>query len=200
MRSNPSRARRTRVASQQRPGERPSRVRGSLLAFLSLLALSVLVTACGGGSSPSGVATLSSSTTTSVPPAGNSGGPTPPAVTKALLAFSECVRAHGVPSFPDPTANSGFPNSARNYENLPQYQAAEKDCKSLAIASGVIHSPAEIAQHLKQLAAQDACIRKHGVPNMPGLNAEGSQGFPPGITPSTPQFQAAGKVCAYLNP
>jgi hypothetical protein len=117
-----------------------------------------------------------------------------------LLKFSMCIQKHGVPDFPDPQAAGGFPNSARQFDGTPQYLAAEKACKADAIASGVIHSPAEIAQHLKQLGAEDACIRKHGVPNMPGPDAQGSQTSPPGITPSTPQFQAAEKVCAYLNP
>jgi hypothetical protein len=133
-------------------------------------------------------------------PAGNSGGPPTPAQTKALLKFSKCVQTHGVPDFPDPQAAGGFPNSARNYTNLPQFRAAQKDCESDARAAGIIKSPAEIAQHLKQLSAEDACIRKHGVPNMPGPDAQGSQTFPPGIGPSTPRFQAAEKVCAYLNP
>jgi hypothetical protein len=187
----------------RRGGERTSAAgpRSLRAAFLSLVLVgtSLLAAACGGSASP-GVANVGSETTTSTVPAGNSGGPTPPAVTKELLAFSKCVRAHGVPSFPDPTASSGFPNSARNFTGTPQYQAALKACKSLALASGVIHSPAEIAQHLKQLSAEDACFRKHGVPNMPGPTAQGSQTFPPGITPSSPQFQAAAKVCAYLNP
>jgi hypothetical protein len=175
-------------------------VRRSALVGVALVGVAFIVTACGGGSTPSGVAKLGSSATTSAAPAGNSGGPTPPTVTKALLAFSDCIRAHGVPDFPDPTASSGFPDSARRFQSLPQYQSAEKACRSLAIASGVIHSPAEIAQHLKQLTAQDACIRKHGVPDWPGPNADGSQGFPPGVNPGTPQLKAALKVCAYLNP
>jgi hypothetical protein len=35
---------------------------------------------------------------------------------------------------------------------------------------------------------------------MPDPSAQGLQTFPPGITASSPQFQKAQKVCAYLNP
>lgn len=124
----------------------------------------------------------------------------PSAVTKALLKFSSCVRAHGIANFPDPTASSGFPNSARHYTSWPQFAQAEKACRSDAVAAEVIQSPAELAQHLKQPNAEDACIRKHGVPDMPDPDAKGEQSFPSGIMPSTPRFQAAEKVCAYLNP
>lgn len=78
--------------------------------------------------------------------------------------------------------------------------AAEKACRSLAIASGFEQTPAELRKHIEQLTAQDACLRKHGVPNMPGPDAQGGQTFPSGVTPRSPVFQAAARHCAYLNP
>jgi hypothetical protein len=166
----------------------------------ALLVVGVLGAACGRDPTPSGVASVGSAPTTSEAPASNSGGPPPSAETQALLKFSECVRAHGVPDFPDPRASGGFPDSARAYEEMPRYQAAQNACNADAIASGVIHSPTALAQHLKQLSAEDACIRKHGVPNMPGPTPQGEQMFPEGITPRSPQLQAASRICAYLNP
>lgn len=183
--------------SNSHPG-RDRRPRWSLPASAVPFVLAIVLSACG--SSPSGVASIGSSTTSSTVPAGNSGGPASPTQTKELLAFSRCIRAHGVPGFPDPTASSGFPNSARNYTNTPQFTAAETACKSLALAAGVIKSPAAQAQHLKQLSAEDACIRKHGVPNMPGPDTQGQQTFPPGISPETPTFHTAELACNYLNP
>ena len=119
-----------------------------------------------------------------------------------LLAFSACIRAHGVPDFPDPQPGGGFASSALSSidEQSPQFQSAEKACNSLAVASGFEHTPAELQKHIEQLIAQDECIRKHGVPDMPGPDAQGEQTFPSGITPKTPVFQAAEKHCAYLNP
>jgi hypothetical protein len=52
-----------------------------------------------------------------------------------LLKASKCMRAHGVPNFPDPTESNsgkaiGFQSSGID-QNSPQYQAAQKACRSL---------------------------------------------------------------------
>jgi hypothetical protein len=145
--------------------------------------VSVLAAACAGGSASPGAAHTGSQKA-------------------ALLLFSSCIRAHGVPDFPDPQPGGGFARSALSAIDLqsPQFQSAEKACRSLALAAGFEHTPAELQKHIEQLIAQDACIRKHGVPDMPGPDAQGQQSFPSGISPKSPQFQAAQKVCAYLNP
>ena len=119
-----------------------------------------------------------------------------------MLEFTSCLRAHGVPNFPDPLAGGGFARSALDAvdQGSPQFKAALIACRALAIATGFEHTPAEIEKHVEQLSAEDACIRKHGVPDMPDPNAQGSQSFPTGISPSTRQFQLAEKACAYLNP
>jgi hypothetical protein len=137
------------------------------------------------------------------------GGPAAPRTTHAewekskLLAFSSCVRAHGVPGFPDPQPGGGFARSAMNQidVNSPQFAAAEKACRSLAIASGFEHTAAELRKHVEQEIAESLCMRKHGVPNMPLPNAQGQMVFPAGgPNPGQPQFQAAQRHCAYLNP
>jgi hypothetical protein len=137
------------------------------------------------------------------------GGPAAPSVTHAgwekskLLAFSSCIRAHGMPNFPDPQPGGGFARSAMNSIDVhsPQFQAAEKACRSLAIASGFEHTPAELRKHVQQEIAESLCMRKHGVPDMPLPNAQGQMVFPAGgPNPGQPQFQAAQRQCAHLNP
>jgi hypothetical protein len=59
-----------------------------------------------------------------------------------LVRYAQCMRAHGVPNFPDPqTTNGGigvpggftFPTAGRNlHQKSPQYQAASRACQSLA--------------------------------------------------------------------
>jgi hypothetical protein len=162
-------------------GGRRRRV-GVLAATVAGIAL--LAAACGGGSASSGGARTGS-------------------MQSKLLAFSSCIRAHGVPGFPDPQPGGGFARSALNPIDLnsPQFRAAEKACRSLAIASGFEHTPAELQKHVQQEIAESLCMRKHGVPNMPLPNAQGQIVFPAGgPNPSQPQFQAAQKHCAYLNP
>jgi len=122
----------------------------------------------------------------------------------AELAYSACIRAHGVPNFPDPRAQGGYARSALNAiggQNSPQLLSAQKHCHAQAVAAGFVHTPAQIRQHIQQEMAESACMRKHGVPDMPDPNAQGQIIFPPGgPNPSQPQFQAAQKKCAYLNP
>ncbi|HUB70873.1 MAG TPA: hypothetical protein VL984_10665 [Acidimicrobiales bacterium] len=162
--------------------------------------LSVVLAACGGSPSSSGVAHIGKkpAVTTTTLPAGPAGTYVPQA---EILDFVHCLRAHGVPNFPDPLPSGGFARSQLSAVNTssPQFKSALGACRALAIATGFEQTPAEIEEHVEQETAEDACIRKHGVPNMPDPDAQGSQSFPPGISPSTPRFEAAQKVCAYLN-
>jgi hypothetical protein len=52
-------------------------------------------------------------------------------VTQAL-DFSRCMRAHGVPDFPDPsTSNGGFGYNLSGVDtHSPQYQSAQQACRS----------------------------------------------------------------------
>jgi hypothetical protein len=65
----------------------------------------------------------------------NGGRPTPAQqaqMQQKLLAFSTCMRAHGVKDFPDPSNDGlslkGGPGSDLNPDN-PQFQAAQKACQ-----------------------------------------------------------------------
>lgn len=181
-----------------------ARARQAVSVVLAFVVAGVLATACGAGSASPGIASVGSTTTTVAPsaPAGNSGGPPSAGQTKQMLAFVTCMRSHGVSNFPDPLSTGGFSRRAMNAvdQNSPQFRASLKSCRSLAIATGFVHTPVELAKHLEQLTAEDECIRRHGVRNWPDPNAQGGQSFPPGISPSTPRFQKAQAACAYLNP
>ena len=150
----------------------------------------------------SGITTACSSSTASSPShatghAHPGGGP---------LAFSACMRSHGVPSFPDPTANGGIsiqvqPGSGIN-PNTPAFQSAQHACQSLLPAgktSGGSVSPAVRAQILRYAA----CIRAHGVPNYPDPTFNGNAvnfGNLSGINPNSPAYRSALRACASLNP
>jgi hypothetical protein len=47
-----------------------------------------------------------------------------------LLAFAKCMQTHGVPQFPDPTANGGIGLPQGVDPNSPQFQKAWKECQS----------------------------------------------------------------------
>jgi hypothetical protein len=177
---------------------RQSRLRRTGPVAVAFVVVGVLAAACGGGpASPRGSAR--------------------PSETTLLLEFSACIRAHGLPDFPDPqseAAGGGYPSGSLNPyfssstpgprgQGLrpmprPRLQSAEKACRSLAIASGFEQTPAELQQRVKQETAEDACLRKHGFPEMPDPGPQGQQVVPYDV--NSPQFQAAQKRCAYLNP
>lgn len=54
------------------------------------------------------------------------------------LNFSKCMRAHGIPNFPDPSASNGGMgyNMAGVDTHSPQYQSAQQACRSQQSAGG----------------------------------------------------------------
>jgi hypothetical protein len=87
------------------------------------------------------------------------------------VKYSDCMRAHGVPNFPDPTANGGIPpilaGSGINFFS-PAFEAAQSTCHKLAPGggpgSGPAHaSPATAARWLRI----SECMRRHDVPDFP---------------------------------
>src|SRR5213076_3202742 len=79
------------------------------------------------------------------------------------VKFAECVRAHGVPHFPDPDATDNF-NFAVDV-SAATFTAAVNACKSL-------QPPGTLSAHrsAKQQSAAlrfAACVRAHGVPDFP---------------------------------
>ena len=55
-----------------------------------------------------------------------------------LLAVSRCMRAHGVPNFPDPNPTTGdYATPAAIDKNSPQVHAALRACSSLGRAAGL---------------------------------------------------------------
>ena len=79
-----------------------SRLRSSIALSSVLVALGVLASACGGSASP-GVADLGSTTTTANAVSAQAGSHAPG---QQALAFTHCMRTHGVPGFPEPQISS----------------------------------------------------------------------------------------------
>jgi hypothetical protein len=82
------------------------------------------------------------------------------------LNMSRCMRAHGVPNFPDPAAGGPLviPNGLN--ANAPAFQSAQHTCdKLLPSGGGPGGKPSESAR--LAMVAIARCIRAHGVPNFP---------------------------------
>jgi hypothetical protein len=134
------------------------------------------------------------------------------------IALANCMRANGVPNFPDPSSTSGggiqIQQSARSGSgpstevngvpvNGPAFQAAMQKCRSYLPNGG--HPPPGGVAAVRQKALKfSACMRSHGVPNFPDPQVSsrpgggvavriGGQGS--GLDPSSPAFKAAQQAC-----
>lgn len=175
----------------------------------ALLATTIAVAACGG-SSPSKVSSNSQSASTRA---------------SQQLKMAQCIRAHGVPKFPDSpggnriqssqNANGGGAVSVNGVSLGVSPQTLQKAmlaCHKYA-PQGPPISGAQLAK-LKQGALKMAeCMRSHGVPNFPdpqistgpgGKGVAVRLGAAPGsnsavhLNPSSPAFQKAQKTCMPL--
>ena len=100
------------------------------------------------------------------------------------LRFSQCMRANGAPSFPDPGPD-GYARSGTNLQ-APALQGAMNACTRHLPQSG--HSPPVPASVRHQELLLANCMRANGVPNFPDPDKNGDIQFP--ITSSIPQSPA----------
>jgi hypothetical protein len=150
---------------------------------IATLVSAVLVAGCGGGSAgpttsgssstSAGPATTakSSPTTSALPVTGGSGSADPSAGNTAALAFARCMRANGVPSFPDPSPGGDFEfNSSAVSPSSPAFRVAQAKCRRL-LPNGGPPGPGSTthpsAQTLEKLVRIARCMRQHGVPQFP---------------------------------
>jgi hypothetical protein len=82
-------------------------------AVIATAGLAFLVCGCGGGGTSSTTSTASA----------QAGGE---------LAFSACMRSHGVPTFPDPDSSGQIPKTkVVPLTGSPQFQVAQRACQRL---------------------------------------------------------------------
>jgi hypothetical protein len=179
------------------------------LGVVALASAALLVAGCGGGSSSPGVAHLSTSTSGGSPASGGSSSPESSAGNQQkMVKFSQCMRTHGEPEFPEPNEGRIQLHSQNGHGPNPEssrFQAAEKACSKYA-PSKVAPSPAQQAKMQESALNFSKCMRSHGVPSFPdpefshsgggvGIRIGSKKGGPSGIDPNSPQFRAAQKAC-----
>jgi len=65
-----------------------------------------------------------------------------------LLKFSQCMRGHGVPKFPDPTSTGLDLNGSGINPRSPQFQAAMTACQHVLPAGAQVHASASASSHV----------------------------------------------------
>ena len=164
---------------------RPRRAAAPAAALATVLAVgALLATACSSASAPA----LASET-----------------VYQKALAYSQCMRAHGEPDFPDPQANGSILiNGPSDHLNGQAMSAANKACQHLLPKSRPL-TGAQQRRLTTQALKFVACMRAHGLPNTPdpqvnsggieiSLGGAGAQG------PGSPVVKAAQQACHKLIP
>jgi hypothetical protein len=178
----------------------------------ALVALGVLVAGCGGNSPTGGVASISShASKTSTTAAGSSGGSGSSASPDSqAVAYSACMRAHGVPSFPDPKVSTNG-NEVKvaigvnpSITGNPQFKSAQQACNKLLPGGGPGEGPTHqiTPQEQSRYLSAAACIRSHGIPNFPDptFSGGGVHIEHQGLNESSPAFKAAVHACESLIP
>jgi hypothetical protein len=166
-----------------------------LASVVAVAAFSLFAVGCGGGGSP-GVASVASSTTAATTTAQNRNA--------VVVAFSHCMRSHGVPNFPDPsTVNPQALKAIAGHlaESDPRFGSAARACNHLLPNGG---SSSQGTAHQQAIRLADAlsfarCMRSHGVSRFPdpsaqsGLSVEMVQAQ--GIDVHSPAFLRVVQAC-----
>jgi uncharacterized protein (DUF885 family) len=166
------------------------------------VALTLVLTACGGNGDSDGVASLTDTTTQSTTEggegsAGGSGGASDDEREEAALEYAQCMREHGI-DFPDPV-NGRFEFRQSADEDPQKMQEAQEACQD--ILERVAPPPLdeeEQAELRKATLEFSKCMREHGVDDFPDPQFEEGGGvlmqLPEG-TEDDPQFEEAQETC-----
>ena len=155
---------------------------------VSVVAVALLATGCGGGSSETAALTTRQS---------------------GALAYAQCMRSHGVANFPDPTSTNGGNDkevivNALQHDSRSKVQAAQTACSRVNGGSPgspqrTPHGPAQVAE----IVAFARCMRGHGFPRFPDPTSSGELSHQmvagAGINLNQPAVLQAGDACASVT-
>jgi hypothetical protein len=161
--------------------KRRTRPRQARLFVVAALAGMPLLAGCGGtnpgqtaakvGGAGAGAAATTGSSAAARGGAATSSSATPSARGSGPLAFAECMRANGVPDFPDPNPGRGgvFQMPAGANPAAPAFRAAQAKCRKFMGGGppgpgSTTHPSARTMAMLRKIAV---CMRAHGVPQFP---------------------------------
>lgn len=188
------------------------RIAPTAAALIVVAAVALLVAACGGSPGPSGVATLDSPRASGAASSASAAPSASDDYAQLLLAYTQCMRDHGVADLPDPEVDSNGNVRLPNLQGTgidptsATFRAADAACQSfMPTPPPEARQPMSPADQAKWLQFA-ACVRSHGVPNYPDPNF--SNGGPKpffdlqaaGVDGSSPTLNSATEACRSLLP
>jgi hypothetical protein len=186
------------------------RARASAALVGALAVAGIGLSACGGRSADPGVANVGSSSTTTTL-ASASAPSSSDQLYRNELKYAECMRAHGQPDFPDPSASGTFSVPAGTDRSSPAFAACQKLLPGGAGGPG--SGPPPTAAALAQMLKVSQCMRRHGIADFPDPRTTAPAlsprvgeladrdgvilVFPPGFDQTSPQFTQAAAACGF---
>jgi hypothetical protein len=183
----------------------PRAVRSArLLSAAAAVAAVITIGACGS-SAPNGSTAPSRTSSPTGASTSAATGSSSTSSTSSTLAFSNCMRSHGVPNFPDLASNgikieaSGQTLSVNGVAvNAPAFVAARQKCRKYLPTQQT--TPTEAAQQRQRGLEFAKCMRSHGVRNFPDPQTVSSHNGNqvarlPAVIFQSPAFKAAANAC-----
>jgi hypothetical protein len=177
-------------SSRPAPADDTARYRHPLGAALAIATAVLLAAACGSAAPTASTA---------------ASGPSPKTMIAAAFQYSRCMRAHGLPNFPDPHVSTGNGHQSIGVAvtpaqtSSPEFKAAQTACRGIM----PMPSPTQVAQ--QQHAEEQGklsfaeCVRHHGITNFPDPNSQGQLTLQmvsaAGVDLHAPAVLAAAKAC-----
>jgi hypothetical protein len=115
----------------------------------------------------------------------------------APLKFSQCMRAHGLPWFPDPDSGGRLTVRTPAGVDRKKVDAAQRACAVFAPDAGP-GADKPTAAEMEQLRQVSRCMRAHGIANFPDPTANGAIQIDRdklGTGPGDPAFDKAQQAC-----
>jgi hypothetical protein len=117
----------------------------------------------------------------------------PGAGQEQALKYARCMRAHGVPGFPDPDSNGQFRGLGHEQQGNPRFGAAQQACRGLA--PGGVHENLGDPAFVNQMRKFSQCMRAHGLPGFPDPDAQGRLRGAGHEQQGDPRYGAAFEAC-----
>jgi len=160
-----------------------TRSRWRVLAAVAIVAAGLAIAGCGSSTKHNS----SSSKDTSARAA-------------AGIKYSDCMRAHGVTDFPDPSSSGNISLSGAGINpRSPAFQAAQTTCAKLIPGGGPAVQNANTAATKRQFLAAADCMRAHGISDFPDPTTGVTLGEPHGPGTTVTQNGVSFVVPASIN-